>query len=236
MLAGEIQNGFAFVRPPGHHAEPGHAMGFCLFNNVAIAAAYALQQYGLSRILIIDFDVHHGNGTQHAFFSRNDILYFSVHQDSLFPGSGDFSEIGELDGRGYTVNFGLPAGSDDNTYNRIFQDICLPVGRAYQPGLILVSAGFDAYCRDPLAGMNVTPAGFGGMTQTILRLAEEVCEGRVLFVLEGGYDLAGLSLCVHQVLNELTGHSHTHYRWESTPHFEAALKKARYYLHPHWKF
>ena len=196
LFSDQIQNGFAFVRPPGHHAEPERAMGFCLFSNIAIAAAYALQKFKIARVLVIDFDVHHGNGTQAAFYDRKDVLYISTHQFPLYPGTGNFSEIGSGSGKGFTLNFPLPAGTDDSTYNLIFQQIIDPVGQAYKPDLILVSAGFDAYTEDPVAGMDVSPKGFAGIVKCILNLADKVCQGKVIFALEGGYHLAGLAtLC-----------------------------------------
>lgn len=236
LFSDQIQNGFAFVRPPGHHAEPERAMGFCLFSNIAIAAAYALQKFKIARVLVIDFDVHHGNGTQAAFYDRKDVLYISTHQFPLYPGTGDFSEIGSGSGKGFTLNFPLPAGTDDSTYNLIFQQIIDPVGQAYKPDLILVSAGFDAYTEDPLAGMDVSPKGFAGIAKCILNLADKVCQGKVIFALEGGYHLAGLQHCVMVVLNELTGNGHHSYQWNATSSFESVLKASRSQLGPYWKF
>jgi acetoin utilization deacetylase AcuC-like enzyme len=236
LLSGQIQNGFAFVRPPGHHAEPDRAMGFCLFSNVAIAAAYALQKFKMVRLLIIDFDVHHGNGTQKAFYDRNDVFYISTHQFPLYPGTGDSSEIGSGAGRGFTMNFPLPAGTDDSTYNLIFQKIVSPIAESYKPELIVVSAGFDAYTEDPLAGMNVSPKGFAGMTRTILNLADKVCQGKIVFALEGGYHLVGLQRCVVRVLDELTGNGNRSSQWNATSGFEAVLKASRSHMGPYWKF
>ncbi len=235
-LAGKVQNGFAFVRPPGHHAEPDRAMGFCLFSNVAIAAAYALQKFKMARVLIVDFDVHHGNGTQKVFYDRNDVLYVSTHQFPLYPGTGEFSEIGSGPGKGFTVNFPLQAGTDDSTYNLIFQKIVSSIVESFKPELILVSAGFDAYREDPLAGMNVSPQGFAGIARTILDLADKLCHGRILFVLEGGYHLVGLQRCVVQVLDELTGNGNRAGQWNSSPAFDAVLKASRSHMSPYWKF
>src|SRR5262245_49441527 len=184
VFAGEIGNGFAFTRPPGHHAEPERVMGFCLFSNAAIGAAYALQKYKLSRVLVVDFDVHHGNGTQKAFYHRRDVLYVSTHQFPHYPGTGDFPEIGAGAGAGFTVNFPLPARTGDATYNLIFEKVLVPIAEAYRPDLVLVSAGYDAHVDDPLAGMEVTPDGFSGISQTIVSLAEKLCGGKVVFVLE----------------------------------------------------
>jgi acetoin utilization deacetylase AcuC-like enzyme len=236
LFSGQIQNGFAFVRPPGHHAEPERAMGFCLFSNIAIAAAYALQKFRIARVLAIDFDVHHGNGTQKAFYDREDVLYISTHQFPLYPGTGNFSEIGSGPGKGLTLNFPLPAESDDSIYNLIFQKIVHPVSQTYKPELILVSAGFDAYTEDPLAGMNVSPKGFAGIARTILNLADQVCDGKVIFALEGGYHLDGLKRCVLHVLDELTGNGHAAPTWNMTPGFQSILETSRSHFGGFWKF
>ena len=236
LIHGEIQNGFAFVRPPGHHAEIDHAMGFCLFNNVAIGAAYALEKYGLKRVLVLDFDVHHGNGTQRAYYDRNDVLFISTHQYPLFPGTGDFNEVGENSGQGYTLNFPLPAGTDDPTYNSIFQQIIFPVSLAFAPQLVLVSAGYDAYIGDPLAGMAMTEAGFVGLTHTIVRLAQETSNGKLAFILEGGYHLAGLRSSVLRTLDVLTGEDKHVIDWPRTSLYETVLSKARKTFGDFWKF
>lgn len=236
LFSGQIQNGFAFIRPPGHHAEPERAMGFCLFSNVAIAAAYALQKFRIARVLVIDFDVHHGNGTQKVFYDRADVLYISTHQFPLYPGTGDFSEVGSGSGRGFTLNFPLPGGTDDSTYNLIFQRIIDPVVQSYKPQLILVSAGFDAYTADPLAGMDVSPQGFAGIARTILSLADKVCDGKVIFALEGGYHLEGLKRCVLHVLDELTGNGHAAPAWNMTPRFQSVLETSRSRFGQFWKF
>ncbi|PYV93540.1 MAG: histone deacetylase [Acidobacteria bacterium] len=236
LFSGQIQNGFAFVRPPGHHAEPERAMGFCLFSNIAIGAAYALKKFKLSRVLVIDFDVHHGNGTQSAFYNQKEVLYLSTHQFPLYPGTGDFPELGSGGGKGFTVNFPLPAGCEDDTYNLIFEKMVTPIGEAYRPELVLVSAGFDAYTQDPLAGMDVTPKGFSGIARAILDLADKVCEGRVVLALEGGYHLAGLQRCVLYVLDELTRNGHPRNDWKQTPRFRSILETAKKYFNPYWKF
>jgi acetoin utilization deacetylase AcuC-like enzyme len=236
VLAGEIQNGFALVRPPGHHAEPDRAMGFCLFSNAAIGAAYALQKYKLSKVMIVDFDVHHGNGTQKAFYHRQDVLYVSTHQWPLYPGTGDFPELGEGSGKGFTVNFPLPSGTDDATYNLLFERAILPIGRAYRPDLLLVSAGYDAYVEDPLAGMELTSEGFAGISQSLVSLGNEVCRGKVIFLLEGGYHLRGLQASVLRSLDVLTGHSRTERRWEVSAGYETILEKSRRAFGAYWKF
>lgn len=204
VLSGTAQNGFALVRPPGHHAERQHAMGFCLFNNVAVAAE-AARQAGAERVLIVDWDVHHGNGTQHAFYEREDVLFCSSHQFPFYPGTGAPTDIGKGAGRGKTVNVALPAGMGDAEYGAVFHEVFLPVGQRYRPDLILVSAGFDPHRADPLGGMNVTERGFAAMCSALKALAEEVCGGRLVLTLEGGYDLDGLAQSAHACLEVLTG-------------------------------
>ncbi len=205
LMQGEIDNGFCLVRPPGHHAEADQAMGFCLFNNVAVGARYALQELGLKRVLVLDWDVHHGNGTQHSFYDTDELLYFSIHQFPFYPGTGAVTETGKGKGEGYTVNVPLPPGPGDEHYARIFNEILAPVVRQYKPELILVSAGYDTAVNDPLGGMNVTAQGFAYQTRKVMELAAEVCEGRMLMTLEGGYDLQGLVNGVLVGLVELLG-------------------------------
>ena len=194
------RNAFAFVRPPGHHAERARAMGFCLFNNVAIAAEYAIRRKNCKKILIIDYDVHHGNGTQWAFYNRNDVFYISTHRYPFYPGTGARREEGEGQGKGFTLNVPFPGGEGDEEYLRAFETEVIPSTLDYQPDLILVSAGFDAHRLDPLGGMNVTAGGFAEMTRKILKAAGEVCGGKTILVLEGGYSLEGLSESVEKCL------------------------------------
>ena len=208
VLRGEAANAFAFVRPPGHHAERARAMGFCLFNNVAIAAEYALgsmtlRQANIKRILIIDYDVHHGNGTQHAFYDRPDVFYISTHRYPFYPGTGARKEEGSGPGKGFTLNCPFPGGEGDEEYLTVFEKEIIPVAQDFRPDLILVSAGYDAHRLDPLGGMNVTSAGFGAMTEKILRLADQTCGGKAILVLEGGYSLQGLAESVEQCLQKM---------------------------------
>jgi len=205
MMAGRVQNGFSAVRPPGHHAERNRAMGFCLFNNIAVAARYAQEKHGLKNILIVDWDVHHGNGTQNTFYADPTVFYFSIHQYPHYPGSGAADQRGEGKGEGKTLNVPLPVGSGDAAYREALESRLIPALEGFPPDLILISAGFDAHREDPLAGMNVTHEGFGKMTEILVGLASEYCGGRLLSFLEGGYSLSGLKGAVRMHLRALVG-------------------------------
>jgi acetoin utilization deacetylase AcuC-like enzyme len=205
VLEGKLDNGFGLVRPPGHHAEASGARGFCIFNNVAVAAEHLIQARGLKRILIVDWDLHHGNGTQHSFEERDDVLYFSTHQYPHYPGSGHWSEVGRGKGEGFTVNVPLAPGKSDDDFLAVFERLLLPIARTYKPQFILVSAGFDIFAEDPLGGMEVSVEGFGALAAVLVRLARQTSEGRLLCALEGGYHLGGLSEGVKRVLLALGG-------------------------------
>ena len=205
VASGKLNRAFALVRPPGHHAEKSRAMGYCLFNNIALAAAYARQRLGLKRILIVDWDVHHGNGTQHLFERDPDVLFFSIHQYPHFPGTGFFTEAGIGPGEGFTVNLPIPRGYGDGEYVAILSAILPPLAAEFQPDLVLVSAGFDMHPQDPLGGMQVTTRGFAGMTRCIMDLADACCQGKLVLCLEGGYCVDVLGDAVKAVLMELAG-------------------------------
>ena len=205
VCSGELQNAFALVRPPGHHAEKSCAKGFCLYNNVAVAAKFAQNELGLKRVLIVDWDLHHGNGTQHCFEQDPTVLYFSVHQRRTFPGSGKFREAGKGGGKGSTVNLPLPEGCGNGEYLLLFERILKPMALEFAPEIVLVSAGFDVHFADPLGSMALTPSGFAGLTCSVMEIAETSCEGKVVLTLEGGYHLEALRDSVKAVLLELAG-------------------------------
>lgn len=216
IMEREVENAFALIRPPGHHAEKDKAMGFCLFNNVAIAAEYLKQQYSVDKIIIIDWDVHHGNGTQNAFYSRNDVLYFSLHQFPHYPGTGHWREIGISQGQGFTVNCPLQGGKGDADYLYVLERLLSPIIEAYQPRFFLVSAGFDPHLEDPLSSMLLSSSGFAALTGFIMSKALATAQGRLLLVLEGGYALEALAESVRQVLYQLS-------RLKSSPEIDSIL-------------
>lgn len=201
----KLDNALALIRPPGHHAEKSRAMGYCLFNHVAIGARFAQKHLNFARILIIDWDIHHGNGTQHAFEKDPGVLFFSVHQAGLFPGTGSFTETGSGPGEGYTINLPIPKGYGDAEYAAIFERLLRPVAEQFAPELILVSAGFDTHKDDPMGGMRLTAHGFAGMTASLKKIADRVCRGRLVLCLEGGYNCQALSGSVKAVLKEMAG-------------------------------
>jgi acetoin utilization deacetylase AcuC-like enzyme len=206
VLNGTADNALAVVRPPGHHATPFRAMGFCLFNNAAIAARYAQQSSNaIERVMIVDYDVHHGNGTQDAFYDDPTVLYASTHQYPYYPGTGALEEIGTGGARGTTLNMPVSAGTGSDGYRLLYQQVLWPVARRFKPDLILVSAGFDAHWSDPLAMMQLDLPGYAGLTHDLIEMAGELCQGRIIFVLEGGYDLEVLANGVLNVVHALRG-------------------------------
>lgn len=203
IIDGKVVNAFCAVRPPGHHAEYNKAMGFCLFNNVAILAKYLIKNYNIERIAIIDWDVHHGNGTQNAFYSTDKVFYISLHQYPHYPGTGAESEIGKGNGKGYTLNFPMNAGNGDDEYISIFKNEIYSALSDYKPEFIIISAGFDAYYLDPLSNINITEDGYVTMTNVLLDITNKYSNDRLISVLEGGYNLAGLSSCISAHIQEL---------------------------------
>ena len=227
----------AMVRPPGHHAERNRAMGFCLFNNIAVAAAHARAK-GAARVAIVDYDVHHGNGTQHMFETDPNVLYVSLHQFPFYPGTGAADEVGSGAGKGFTVNLPLEIGSVDDDYHVAFSEVVVPVLRQYDPDLLLVSAGFDAHERDPLAGMRLTSAAFGAMTMELRKVAEACCEGRIVLMTEGGYDLRALTESLQAAVESLAASS-AEPSWPSSgvasDRGRSAVSAAKRVLAPYWK-
>lgn len=205
VMAGKVKNGFALLRPPGHHAEKDVAMGFCLFNNIAILARYLQKHHGLEKVLILDWDVHHGNGTQHSFYEDPSVLYISLHQYPFYPGTGAFTETGSGRGRDATLNCPMPASSQDTDYEEAFTAKILPKIKEFKPDMVLISAGFDAHAKDPLANISLTTDFFGWMSQRMMEVAEQYSGGRLISLLEGGYHLEALPRCVAKHLEVLLG-------------------------------
>jgi acetoin utilization deacetylase AcuC-like enzyme len=202
---GRAHNGYALVRPPGHHARPAQAMGFCLFNNVAVAARYAQKRWGWQKVLIVDYDVHHGNGTQEIFYEDPDVVYFSTHQFPWYPGTGASTEMGEGAGEGATINVPLPPGSGWSVYDPIFRQVLWPVADRMKPDLVLLSAGFDAHWMDPLGDMRLCNADFSDLTLEVAEIADRYCDGRLVVVQEGGYHLDAVAQCMATTLVALAG-------------------------------
>jgi len=239
VMGGSHTRAFVLSRPPGHHAEHDRAMGFCLYNNVAVAAAHA-RSLGARRVAIVDYDVHHGNGTQHIFETDRDVLYLSVHQFPYYPGTGAATEIGYGAGAGRTVNVPLEVGATDDDYKLVFEQVVLPVLSQFEPDIVLVSAGFDAHERDPLGGGRVTTAAFAAMTAALRGVAERCCDGRLVVVTEGGYDLRALGDCLRAVIDVLAGEATPPVEWPQAPvassRGRAAVTQTTAALTQYWKF
>ncbi|MCI0585985.1 MAG: histone deacetylase [Planctomycetes bacterium] len=235
VVAGTARGAFALVRPPGHHAERDRAMGFCLFNNVAVAAAHATAKLGCRRVAILDPDVHHGNGTQHAFWTRPDVLYVSSHRYPFYPGTGAVTEIGAGEGRGATVNLPLAAGAGDGDLLYLYREIAGPILEEFRPDLIVVSAGFDTWKRDPIGGMSVTEEGFAALFALFARWTAKHCPGRLVLALEGGYHPAGLVAGVRAALAAATGeNTENDLDARESEAARVVARAARKILAPHW--
>lgn len=235
VVSGAARRAFALVRPPGHHAERDRAMGFCVFANVAVAAEHARARLGVERVLVVDWDVHHGNGTQHLFERRRDVLVFNTHQSPHYPGTGAAAEVGKGDGIGYTVNVPLPGGLGDADYALVFRDLLQPIAEQFKPDLVLVSAGFDPHVDDPLGDMQVTSDGFSHLCGVVCELADRLAGGKLVMVLEGGYDIDGLAASVHGCTAVLAGQTPPAVPRTASQRGEAALRRALDHQTPHWR-
>ena len=205
VMSGEIDNAFAAIRPPGHHAFPNRGRGFCIFNNIAIGARYLQKEHNLEKILIIDWDIHHGDGTHYYFYSDPTVFYFSIHEYPFYPGTGRHYETGSGNAVGYTLNVPVPFGTGVNDYIEAFQNKLKPIALKFDPDFILISAGFDAHKDDPLSGLSITTEAYGQFTDIIREIADQTCGGKIVSVLEGGYELKALSESVLEHLKHLNG-------------------------------
>jgi len=236
ICSGNLRRIFAFVRPPGHHASRDNAQGFCLFNNVAVAAAYARSKYKLKRLAIVDFDVHHGNGTQSCFYGDPGILYISSHKYPFYPGSGYFNEVGRGAGKGYTLNFPLPEGSGDSNFVPIYSKIVPMVLAQFSPQLILVSAGFDGHHSDSYGGLSLTHSGYAAAAASLIAAAERLCDGKICFILEGGYNSQALGDCIGATMIEMERRSPREASIREGAHFQEISKQAAKFTAGLWKW
>jgi len=232
-VTGDLDNAFALIRPPGHHALPNRGMGFCIFNNVAIGAKCA-QKMGLEKVLIVDWDVHHGNGTGAVFYDDRSVMYFSVHQFPHYPGTGRVKEMGMDGAEGFTVNVPLPWGTGDSGYLTVFEEVLKPVAMEFDPDIVLVSAGQDPHQADPLSGMNLTTEAFGSMASTVKEIADSCSEGRLVAALEGGYNLGTLSDSVVAILRSFKGESPEKIEVEEDPRVAERIEEVRRAMSPYW--
>jgi acetoin utilization deacetylase AcuC-like enzyme len=235
ICTGRLRRAFAFVRPPGHHAEADRAMGFCLLNNVAIAAAYARLEHKAARVAVVDIDVHHGNGTQACFYDNPQVLFISSHQFPFYPGTGASHEVGVREGLGYTLNFPLPAGTSDEGYAPIYSRLVARVLDQYRPQLILVSAGFDTHRDDPLGGLDLSTRAIASSAASLIRAAERNCGGRICFVLEGGYSMAAMTDCTRAVLDAMEASDPPELPVDDNPYFDRIAQQARRSFGHFWR-
>jgi acetoin utilization deacetylase AcuC-like enzyme len=205
VMSGRAKNAIAAVRPPGHHAMPDHAMGFCLIGNVPVATRYAQKTYGIERVMIVDYDVHHGNGTEAMFYDDSSVLFISTHQSPFYPGTGALTDTGSGKGKGYTINVPLSTGHGDSSYSALYESIVWPLAERFQPQLIIVSAGFDSHWLDPIAGMRLSLTGYAHLSRELIKMAECFCDGKIVFALEGGYNLDALSHGMVNIAYSLLG-------------------------------
>ena len=205
ILNGQAENAMAIVRPPGHHATPTRSMGFCLLNNVAIGARHAQNQYDLKKVLILDYDVHHGNGTHDAFYADESVMFISIHQSAFYPGTGRITEMGEGEGKGYTMNIPIDGGHGDEAYKIIFDEVIWKAVEQFKPALMLISVGFDAHWVDPLANMRLSLSGYDHLARECIKMANAVCDRKIVFVMEGGYDLKALAHGWQNIAHALLG-------------------------------
>ena len=232
-VTSDLDNAFALVRPPGHHALPNRGMGFCIFNNVAIGARCA-QKMGLEKVLIVDWDVHHGNGTGAVFYDDRSVMYFSTHQFPHYPGTGRVKELGMDGAEGFTVNVPLPWGTGDSGYLAVFEEVLKPVALEFDPDIVLVSAGQDPHQADPLSGMNLTTEAFGSMAATVKEIADSCCEGRLVAALEGGYNLGALSDSIVAILRSFKGESPAKIEVEEDPRVAERIEEVKRAMRPYW--
>ena len=235
VIEGDIKRAFGNLRPPGHHAEANRAMGFCIFNNAALVAEYAVKVKGFKRVAVIDPDGHHGNGTQKQFYRRSDVLYASIHRWPFYPGTGTWEEVGTADGEGFNINFPFSTGANDADFMAAFNQVILPVLDQFEPQLIVLSAGFDAHEDDPLVGMDVTTQGFQAIAEALVGVADKHSEGRLVACLEGGYDLDALADSVRGTLRAFAGEKLN--KNFGNPSFAAAdaIERTKKYVSKYWK-